>query len=204
MSEGGSKVDTVYKVVLVGHKKSAKTSAIIALQGLDNEQVTVSPAFSIYTLQVRDKNVQLHFWDTSGMEGFLSLIGLYFRGSHVVLLCFSTYAPETIQALKDWVPMVRMHVPDALAVLVAICSSSHMDQEEAVEMEARGYGIMTDSEIEALAQELGLSTWFSVDAETKAGAPELLSFIGESCLSRYGIIPPASSEDKKKKGCSFA
>ena len=100
MSEGGSKVDTVYKVVLVGHKKSAKTSAIIALQGLDNEQVTVSPAFSIYTLQVRDKNVQLHFWDTSGMEGFLSLIGLYFRGSHVVLLCFSTYAPEDHSSAK--------------------------------------------------------------------------------------------------------
>ena len=203
MSEGGSKVDTVYKVVLVGHKKSAKRSAIIALEGPDNEQVTVGVSCTRYTLQVRDKNVQLHFWDTAGGKRYLSLIGVYLRESHVVLLCFSTYAPETIQALKDWVPSVREEVPDALAVLVAICSSSHMDQEEVVEMEARGYGIMTDSEIEALAQELGLSKWFSVDAETKAGAPELLSFIGESCLSRYGIIPPGSSQDKKK-GCNVA
>ena len=203
MSEGGSKVDTVYKVVLVGHKKSAKTSAIIALEGPDNEQVTVGVSYTIYTLQVCDKNVELQFWDTPGGKRFLPLIRQYIRGSHVVLLCFSTYAPETIQALEDWVRRVREEVPDALAVLVAICSSSHMDQEEAVEMEARGYGIMTDSEIEALAQELGLSKWFSVDAETKAGAPELLSCIGESCLSRYGIIPLASSEDKKK-GCSVA
>ena len=96
-----------------------------------------------------------------------------------------------------------MVVPDALAILVAMRATSHMVQEDVVEMEARGYGIMTDSEIEALAQELGVSKWFSVEEETRSGASDLLSFIAESCLSRYGIIPSGSSEDKKK-GCNVA
>ena len=190
--------------MLVGHKKSAKTAAIVAFQNRpSDEEVTINSAFVCYTVQVCDKNVLLNLCNTAGQEQFPSLDGIYLRGAHVVLLCFCTYAPETIQALKElWLQTVRMVAPDALAILVAIRATSHMAQEDVVEMEARGYGIMTDSEIEALAQELGVSTWWSIEEETRAGATDLLSFIAESCLSRYGIIPLASSKDKK--GCSVA
>ena len=190
--------------MLVGHKKSAKTAAIVAFQNRpSDEEVTINSAFVCYTVQVCDKNVLLNLCNTAGQEQFPSLDGIYLRGAHVVLLCFCTYAPETIQALKElWLQTVRMVAPDALAILVAIRATSHMAQEDVAEMEARGYGIMTDSEIEALAQELGVSTWWSIEEETRAGATDLLSFIAESCLSRYGIIPLASSKDKK--GCSVA
>ena len=102
MSTGDSKIDTAYKVVLVGHKKSAKTSALVAFQNLScDEEVRMPSTFVCYTTQVLDKNVYLNIWDTAGQERFLALTRMYFHGAHVVLLCFCTYAPETIQALKE-------------------------------------------------------------------------------------------------------
>ena len=205
-----------YKVLVVGHEKSAKNLFSLAVSGRAGDKSegapTIGSTFFRQDVAMADqKHVCLEIWDTASQERYASLAPIYFRGAHVILLCFCTYAPETIQALKDvWIKSVRENAPNVVTMLVAVATGSHMDQAEVTEMEARGHGVMTDSEIAALAQELGVSKWASVMLDSPDQVKDVIRTVAEACVSRYGYLQPSteekepSSEPGNKSTCNIA
>ena len=191
-----------YTVVLVGDQKSGKESLMARLcnPAADPEEYPSSGVgLQSLTFDVRDQDVKLNFSNVVA-EYSRTLCQICLNGAHVVLLCFCTYVPETVQALKeDWLPKVRESAPDALAILVAFCATSHLDKEYVAEKEALGHGVMEDREIETLAQEVGAKKWFLVKEGRKVDIRDLRVFIAEYCLARDGLLPDDPSEDKKKK-----
>ena len=197
-----------YTVVLVGDTKSGKEPLMARLcnPAADPEEYpSCGVGVQSLTFEVRGRDVKLDFANTLGHEKSKTLCGMTLNGAHVVLLCFCTYVPETIQALKEfWLPKVRESAPDALPILVAFCATSHLDREDVVEKEARGVGVMSDREIETLAQEVGAKKWFLVKEERKVDIRDLRVFIAEYCLAHDGLLPDDPSADKKKKECNVA
>ena len=125
-----------YTVVLVGDQKSGKESLMARLcnPAADPEEYPSSGVgLQSLTFDVRDQDVKLNFSNVVA-EYSRTLCQICLNGAHVVLLCFCTYVPETVQALKeDWLPKVRESAPDALAILVAFCATSHLDKEYVAE-----------------------------------------------------------------------
>ena len=201
-----------YKVVVAGHQKSAKILFALGLTGRISQSEkeggpTIGSGFVSTWVEIADgRSVDLEIWDMSSQEKYVSIAPVFLHDASVVLLCFCRHLPETVQALKDvWIKCAHEHAPDAVTILVAVPASSQVDQAEASEHVA-----MSDSEIEALAQELGASKWASLMPDSPDQAKDLARTIAETCVSRYGFPQPSaeakepSSEAGSKGACNVA
>jgi small GTP-binding protein len=93
-----------YKVVLVGRSGVGKSSVamrIVRDTFTPDQEATIGAAF--LTKQIKTdpgytpSTIQLQIWDTAGQERYHSLVPMYTRGSHIILLCIDSPAQIGLQ-----------------------------------------------------------------------------------------------------------
>jgi small GTP-binding protein len=108
------------KVILLGSAGVGKTSLVSCYfnNPFDSQSFpTVAPASCSATVRLDDNvQVELQIWDTAGQERFQSISKIFYRDSHVALICFDSTAIETIDT---WVVKLREEVSDCILFLVA-------------------------------------------------------------------------------------
>ena len=97
--------DRVFKVVVVGESGVGKSCLVGSLCDepfIDDRSSTIGSDVRSVTLTVEEKRVKLMVWDTTGQEKFRSLTPAFYRGAHLVLLCFDITHYETFQQTRFW------------------------------------------------------------------------------------------------------
>jgi small GTP-binding protein len=128
---------TVVKVLLVGNANTGKSQL---LQRFAEE--TFSPAyistigvdFKIRTLDHQGRRLKLQIWDTAGQERFRTITTSYYRGAHVVVLCYSVGDPESAMALKEKLKEVEEYASSNVGIVVAGLQSDEPHDPSATQM----------------------------------------------------------------------
>jgi len=101
---------TNVKLVLLGESNVGKSS--IALKFVENAfqeqgQPTVGAALSIQTVQLKDRIVKFHIWDTAGQEKYRSLASMYYKDAKAALIVFDITDEDSFENVKYWVNELR-------------------------------------------------------------------------------------------------
>ena len=97
--------DRVFKVVVVGESGVGKSCLVGSLCDepfIDDRSSTIGSDVRSVTLVVEEKRIKLSVWDTAGQEKFRSLTSSFYRGAHLVLLCFDITNYETFHQTRFW------------------------------------------------------------------------------------------------------
>ena len=96
------------KIALIGDPAVGKTS--IAKRCTDPEETiqepykpTVGANYSIKTIPVDGKEIELQIWDTAGQELYRSVAPLYYRGADAGIFIYDVTSEITFTNLKEWI-----------------------------------------------------------------------------------------------------
>ena len=83
--------DFLFKIIFVGDTSVGKTA--LAERITKNEfthhyDATIGVDFSTITMDIDDKLIKTHIWDTAGQECFSSIIATYYRGIAGAVIVF--------------------------------------------------------------------------------------------------------------------
>ena len=136
--------DRVFKVVVVGETGVGKTSLVGSLCDepyIEERSATIGADVKQVTLTVDGKRVKLMIWDTAGQEKFRTLTPAFYRGAHLILLCFDITKYDTFQRVESWFEELTLSAgtsPNVVKLLIGtkFDRANHrvVEREEAVEM----------------------------------------------------------------------
>ncbi len=120
---------TGYKCTIIGSsgcgKSSILTRAVRNTFSLYND-ATIGAAFYILNKQISENppiNIKLEICDTAGQERFASLVTMYLRGSHVILIVYDLNSESSFKDITiKWLPYLNKEAnykPEALWYIIA-------------------------------------------------------------------------------------
>ena len=120
-----------FKVILVGNSSVGKSSIILRLcsgKFKYHSDATIGVGFNSITMSVDDEQVSLDCWDTAGQERFRSIIPMYFKHSHAVILVYDVLNRNTFIQLKSyWFPTIMKHYGPTEPLPMFIVAVNKMD-----------------------------------------------------------------------------
>lgn len=97
--------DCVLKVVVVGESgvgKSCLVGSLCEEPYIEDRSSTIGSDIRSVTLNIQRQRIRLMVWDTAGQEKFRTLTSSFYRGAHLVLLCFDITLQESFDQLQYW------------------------------------------------------------------------------------------------------
>jgi small GTP-binding protein len=183
-----------YKVSLIGRSGVGKSSfahRLVRDSFVDNAEATIGASFLTKRIDLKSTDVPseiaLQIWDTAGQERYHSLVPMYTRGAHVILLFTeSTNVNEIIQDFKtfklDEMEVITFIVVPKLDLIKSKFSAYANMQQWCIENDFPSYFISSKS---------------------GEGIDELLEAIKDACIKQVPIeqnlpkpIQPSVPEDK--------
>ena len=65
--------------------------------------MTIGVEFGNYVMRIDNQHIiQLQIWDTAGQESFRSIIRIFYKGSHAVVLCYDICSAESYESARQW------------------------------------------------------------------------------------------------------
>lgn len=117
------------KVIVVGDSGVGKTSFIRRLVDgvfINNSRPTLDAAVKTYQIS-RHRYV---FWDTAGQERFRSIIPLYYKGSHCVLVFYDMSNKDRDDNLVKWLCTIDSYVRKNVPVVIVGTKSDKIGAKE--------------------------------------------------------------------------
>ena len=108
-------MDTDYKVALLGDSGVGKSSLAHAFQSDQMTEIesTIGAAFFRWGINTTKGKMTLQLWDTAGQERFRSLVPIYLRGCHAILLVYDVSNERTIRDIERmWLTAIYVEVSD--------------------------------------------------------------------------------------------
>jgi len=109
------------KIVLVGSFSVGKTcifnSFVYDNPGRQN-CATIGAQFVSRNINKDDDIYKLMIWDTAGQERFRSLVPIYLKGTHGIILVYDKTDYRTFTDLKYWLSCVQNTCPDTRIIIV--------------------------------------------------------------------------------------
>ena len=165
------------KLVIVGDEACGKTCLLMAFQDKGLPEVYVPTVFENYVTDVEadGKEVELHLWDTAGQDDYNKLRPLAYPDADVILLCFCSETPESLDRVKtEWIPEVRHFCPKVPVLLIATKTDLPHERYHLV----RG---------RLIAQRIGAWCYLECSAKTREGMREVLENAARAALGAKKI-----------------
>jgi Ras-related protein Rab-5C len=118
------------KIVLVGSSSVGKTTLtqrFATNEFLETTQTTIGAAFVSRQIVHRNFNINLQLWDTAGQERLRSILGLYYRKAHAVLLCYDLN--EGPDDLPGWLQDIHNNCPQDILITIAATKSDIIEDQ---------------------------------------------------------------------------
>ncbi len=101
--------DFLFKIIFVGDTSVGKTA--LAERITKNEfkhhyDATIGVDFSTITMDIDDKLIKTHIWDTAGQECFSSIISTYYRGIAGAVIVFDVGRDDSFQKCRYWLEQI--------------------------------------------------------------------------------------------------
>ena len=136
-------------------------------------QVTIGVEFGSFIIKLDDKICKLQIWDTAGQESFRSVTRIFYKGAHVVFLCFDLTREDTFNNLSTWLHDIRSH---ASADIVVYLLGSKLDLEEQREVDK--------DTAKAFCEEHGIEKYFETSSVTGFNVEEVFSMAAKDMYVR--------------------
>lgn len=128
-----------FKIVIVGNCHIGKTS--LAMQYVNKRfsnvfRSTIGCSFFSKSTQLQGKHCQLDIWDTAGQERYRSLLPMYYRDAHIILLCFSLHNTTTLDisnTVEYWLHEVDKFVDYKQRVVCLVGTKSDLCDNTSME-----------------------------------------------------------------------
>ena len=72
-------------------------------------QVTIGVEFGSFVIKLDEKITKLQIWDTAGQESFRSITRIFYRGAHIVFLCYDITREDTFNNVIQWLGEIKAH-----------------------------------------------------------------------------------------------
>ncbi|XP_064309009.1 rho-related GTP-binding protein RhoD [Phalacrocorax carbo] len=184
------------KAVVVGDGACGKTSLLVAFARGDFPKVYVPTVFEKYTasLQVGDKPVKIHLWDTAGQEDYDRLRPLSYSDANVVLICFDVTNPNSYDnILIKWYPEVN-HFCKGVPVLLVGCKTD-LRQDMAVLHKLREGHMepISHQQAKAMARQIHAVSYSECSARYQEN-------IGDIFVEACGAALSAARQSRRRRG----
>jgi small GTP-binding protein len=158
--------DTTYKICIIGDAGVGKTSLL--LRYVDGTfpttfmpTIDVNPKSKDITL-ANGKRVRLQIWDTAGAERFRTITSNYYRGAAGVMVVFDVTDRASFNQVRQWNQEIdRYAIEGTPRTLV----TNKMDIVAGAEGDPSKAAV-TEQEVKALADELGMQPVWATSAKT--------------------------------------
>ena len=136
-------------------------------------QVTIGVEFGSFVIQIDRKIVKLQIWDTAGQESFRSVTRIFYRGAHVVFLCFDLTREDTFNNLRTWLDDVRAHASTEILVYLIGSKLDLVEKREVDKETAR-----------AFCDENGIDKYFETSSVSGFNVEEVFSMASKEMYVR--------------------
>ena len=119
-----SDYDYLFKCLLIGDSNVGKSSMILRFAdgGFKNNYTpTIGIDFRIKTIEMNGKFIKLQLWDTSGQERFSTITRSYYRGTHLIVVCFDIAERHTFNNLGKWLNEIDRFAGTTMNYMVIVC-----------------------------------------------------------------------------------
>ena len=137
-------------------------------------QVTIGVEFGSFIVKLDQKVTKLQIWDTAGQESFRSITRIFYRGAHIVFLCYDITRQETFNNVQQWLGEIKAHAsPEILVYLIGNkcdCEDSEREVDKATAT--------------AFCQENNIAKFFETSAKTGKSVEEVFSLAAKEMYIR--------------------
>lgn len=111
-----------FKVIFIGDQGTGKTAILnrfVNDKFDQNYQATIGLDFNSKNVKIDNQDVRLLLYDTAGQEKFRSLIPMYTRDAHIIIMVYDITRKESLLHIPDWLnDLTNIKKEEVLFVLV--------------------------------------------------------------------------------------
>ena len=110
-----------FKIVIIGESGVGKSSLLKRLcDGDFTEGISTTRGHQdrLKEIEILNRKVSLHIWDTAGQEKYRGINRMYYRGASGGILVFDLTSLDTFSKLDSWLKEFREEIPDGEIILV--------------------------------------------------------------------------------------
>ncbi|KAG8757755.1 GTP-binding protein Rho1 [Ceratobasidium sp. 428] len=176
------------KLVIVGDAPCGKTSLLLVFSKGVFPERHENTIFENYVadVEVDGRFVELHLWDTSGLEDYDRLRPLSYPDTHVVLICFSISTPDLLDNITEkWILEVKHFCAGLPFILVGCKKDLRRDPATIKELRLTGHHPVTPEEGMEMATKIGALKYLECSAKTGEGVREVFQWATRAALVRH-------------------
>jgi small GTP-binding protein len=164
----------LFKIVILGESQVGKSSLMKRLcDGTFTETLrfTSGVADRRREIEVLNRKISLHIWDTAGQEKYRGINRMYYRGASGAIFVFDITSNESFLKLESWLKEFKQEVADGEIILVG----NKLDLEEKREVPqdvARNFALRNGM------------FYIETSAKNDTGVLEAFSKLGENILAK--------------------
>ncbi|EPY51745.1 rho family GTPase Rho5 [Schizosaccharomyces cryophilus OY26] len=190
------------KLVIVGDGACGKTCLLIVFSKGTFPEVYVPTVFENYVadVDVDGRHIELALWDTAGQEDYDRLRPLSYPDSHVVLICFSIDAPESLDNVQEkWISEV-LHFCSNLPIILVGCKNDLRNDPKVIEeLSKTSQKPIPYEDGETVAKKIGAYKYLECSAKLNEGVQEVFETAARASMLKYKAN--SGTKTKKKKRC---
>ena len=113
--------DYLFKIIIIGDSGIGKSAVLFRFADdiYNNNYIsTIGVDFKIKTIFVNSKIIKLQIWDTAGQERFRTITTSYYRGAHIIFMCYDITDRQSFQNLEMWYDEVKKYAGSNIQIVI--------------------------------------------------------------------------------------
>lgn len=119
------KQEPKFKIIIAGEGGVGKTTFVTRStigDYIEEDDITIGANFAVKKLRYDGSEVSFQLWDFAGEERFRFILPAFCRGASGGFVCFDLTRPPTLEALPNWIDMIRKYSGDIPLLLIGFKS----------------------------------------------------------------------------------
>lgn len=134
--------DYLFKIIIIGDSGVGKSAILFRFaDDLYNEGYisTIGVDFKIKTIFTKGKVIKLQIWDTAGQERFRTITTSYYRGSHMIFICYDICDSRTFNNLPMWLAEAKKYASPNIKVTICGTKSDLVSKRQVSYREGKDF-----------------------------------------------------------------
>ena len=160
------------KIVVIGDQSVGKTcisGRLVDGTFKSDEKSTIGASFVTTYLPIDGRNIKIVIWDTAGQEKYRSMVGMYYRGASVALICYDITSRSSFLSVEGWHKDLMKVAPQDIS-LALVGNKTDLENEREV----------PTNEAKELADKIG-AIHYEVSAKSGQNVTELFVEATQRC-----------------------